>query len=91
MEREHIRVEGTTSKGRVVFIEAGGVVRMGDLGNGGTSSIGPRCELEDSQGRNKDAPREVSEDLVLRDFLGFFSSSCAPLVLAVSVFTLSPV
>lgn len=75
----------------MVSVEVGGAVSVGDVGNEGTSSIEPRCELEDRQGRDNDALREVSEDLVLGDFLAFFTLSCVPLSSAESVLTLSPV
>lgn len=94
LERDGFGGDGATSKGTTM--SARGDVSVGDVGNGGTSSMGEdtggRCELKDALETEKDARREAREDFLLNDFLCLFLSlSSMSLSLAESYSTSSPV
>lgn len=93
LDRDGFGSGGTASEG--MKVSAGGAVRVGDIGNGGTSSTeedkGGRCELKEVRERENDALSETREDFLLMDFLDFFSLSSESLSLAKSYSAESPV
>lgn len=93
-ERDGVGRGRATSKGTAG--SASGDIRVGDVGNGGTSSIendiGGRWELKDARERENDARRDARDDFLLNDFIClFFSLSSVSLSLAESYSTSSPI